>query len=433
MTVHDGGADTLQTEYEKLEASNKLLQEKYDALEKRLEALEGEPARRKANSGHFSSGDTTARQEASPLLRATSGLLPTNPFADNSGGGSPSGSPHKTTMINGTEFELKPVSMDMWGATIVAIVKDFGELIAGQHSALRYLRFFMVMFCQLVNLLLQGLLLIQAWQLVVEPSISRLQNSYYQFHTTVFDADGTFNEAKWAAFPDDSFKHRLCNGAITQGTLTMIILSLWTTSMLGEISDALKLTRTIWRIEALPPSASYEDLLIEGDEEDTVTYLTTPVRAVLFVLVLLPRLTIGVVLLFVGLMWLTATASFADVFLNALALQFIINIDEIILSQVVPCSIQVVMQRIKFKGDEQRPVESETWELGREWISTFLMIMLIIAFVFYWYGFGQQVLPAYQHDIADHCAAYIERQSNLVCGIFGTNCFPYGSNATLLL
>ena len=55
--------------------------------------------------------------------------------------------------------------------------------------------------------------------------------------------------------------------------------------------------------------------------------ITTPIRWALYLILLLPTMAISMTLLTISTVWLAATDSFADLILNAIALEFVSAID----------------------------------------------------------------------------------------------------------
>merc|ERR1719503_246240 len=71
-------------------------------------------------------------------------------------------------------------------------------------------------------------------------------------------------------------------------------------------------------------------------------------RVLIFLTVLVPKVTVCLLLAVLGSQWLTATLSFSDLILNALALEFIIGIDENILEFFLPVRIKTRLNSTKF-------------------------------------------------------------------------------------
>merc|ERR1739845_13727 len=107
-------------------------------------------------------------------------------------------------------------------------------------------------------------------------------------------------------------------------------------------------TQRLWRkISALPTTSSTSNIVLRVDhpepDVDHLNYivrLTTPVRYLLYFLLLLPKLFVNFCLCYVGWIWLTATDSVPDLILNCVALGFVVNIDELLFEGLVPETMQ---------------------------------------------------------------------------------------------
>eukprot|EP00490_Sorites_sp_Unknown_P007800 CAMPEP_0114680824 /NCGR_PEP_ID=MMETSP0191-20121206/54616_1 /TAXON_ID=126664 /ORGANISM="Sorites sp." /LENGTH=79 /DNA_ID=CAMNT_0001958197 /DNA_START=12 /DNA_END=248 /DNA_ORIENTATION=+ len=65
-------------------------------------------------------------------------------------------------------------------------------------------------------------------------------------------------------------------------------------------------------------------------ERFDVMVINAPARFCLAICVTLPKLMVGVALLYGGCRWFVATESWESLILNALALEFVIGIDELV-------------------------------------------------------------------------------------------------------
>merc|ERR1719464_1618964 len=70
------------------------------------------------------------------------------------------------------------------------------------------------------------------------------------------------------------------------------------------------------------------------DNEVVIRSLTSPVKALLLAVVFLPRVVLCSVLLWLGSRWLTATQSFGNLLVNAVALQFILSLKDLLYTTV---------------------------------------------------------------------------------------------------
>merc|ERR1719217_1419415 len=98
---------------------------------------------------------------------------------------------------------------------------------------------------------------------------------------------------------------------------------------------------------------------IREDDSEVIVRLVLSVRWGLYLFLILPKLIISVSLLLLGSMWLTATDDYADLVLNAVALEFIILVDEVIFDAMFPVALknhlaQQVKMWVHLDFDKQR-------------------------------------------------------------------------------
>merc|ERR1719223_1783633 len=95
----------------------------------------------------------------------------------------------------------------------------------------------------------------------------------------------------------------------------------------------------------LPCSSSFtraDDQEAFGKEEEQgsgrriIYQLTMCVKALLSLLIFMPRIVINCILLWLGCRWLLATTSFSDLLLNAVALTFVLDLGQIFYHAAVP-------------------------------------------------------------------------------------------------
>lgn len=183
------------------------------------------------------------------------------------------------------------------------------------------------------------------------------------------------------------------------------ILCLWWMTVFTELRQCQKLAfKQIWHLPAT--SDGYE---MQEDDEDTtkITHMTKGVRITVYVAIILPKVLLAVFLLMIGSLWLTATIGFGDLILNAVALEFVISVDETIFNALMPGEVKKEMQSTVMcipKLPRLKTTEG-SWHL----IQGLLFYMLVFLAVGIYQGYGQivpyiGVLPGYAYD-AD-CPAY---------------------------
>merc|ERR1719387_2858245 len=86
------------------------------------------------------------------------------------------------------------------------------------------------------------------------------------------------------------------------------------------------------------------------DEEGApkIVKLTKFIDWLLFLVIIVPKTIISVGLLIIGCVWLAATDSFSDLILNAVALEFVVNIDNLLFEAIMPVTVVEKVTEIKF-------------------------------------------------------------------------------------
>jgi hypothetical protein len=320
---------------------------------------------------------------------------------------------------------------DSWGAGIVVIVKDLADILTLNAECWQVLRCTFALFTLFLNLYMQIQVLYWVWIYVIGMSVRTIQEHYKMYHAEVYNENEEFVEDRWNNFP---FRHDMCQAAITQLLFLGAVLFFWTARMLSEIRGCERLSRYIWQIPSLPPDAGVEDMVHEtfrgGDELHQIIGLNKSTRFMLFTLILIPKACICVVLLLLGCQWLTSTESFGDLILNALALEFIIHIDELFFESFFPKRMWKNIDMTKISLPKRAISHDEDHRaLIVEYTRSMFYVIATFGFVYLYLIHFQQVLPGYTGDIS-HCNEFIEEHYAPICGFFSESCFPFGVGGT---
>lgn len=240
------------------------------------------------------------------------------------------------------EQEEIPLDADTYGAAMFSIIEDIRELMGvadtdGRPLSLNVTR---LCFCSSVLMANYGL---QFGMLYFVDRFIVIQAQQEMLHGEPSDA---------LVFKRPAF--------------VITILILWSISILKE---GRKVERFARAFNALPRVEGLQDMVIqmfeETENEDekgplrvfAIKGLTTGIYWILTIFIVLPKVLITVLLLIFGFQWLMCTPGEADLILNALALEFVINVDEQLYDGLLPKCIkekieQVVLLRVKKKHDD---------------------------------------------------------------------------------
>lgn len=330
--------------------------------------------------------------------------------------------------------EYQDLNEDAWSMGIIAIVRDLPTVLEFEMTCLRrYAATLRLVFCLFVlagNLTIQIMALQLVQRFVVAPSVHTLQEHYKEFHASCFTPTGILQAEEWEDFP---YKRQLCEAALVKPTFISLVLLLWNIRMLQEFRETNHLRRKMAKLAQLPASAHYTQMVHEihddGDDIHGIIALNTTTRVALWIVILIPKFCICLYLLFIGTRWLLSTESFGDLILNALALEFVIGIDEYLFEGLFPEVAHDLVSLAKFApvfDDSFNTQEAKDHHTIKQYHRSIFSIAICCIGVWLYLGYFQQVLPGYANDLGYDCKEYYQSKFALLCKPFEENCFPYG-------
>lgn len=331
----------------------------------------------------------------------------------------------------------KDLEASIWGVTTLTIIRV---------SAFKFTPALMVKFTYAVcittlNYWLQFTTLYYVNRYIVGDAVHATQKNYQQYHAEVFNPDKTFNDTLWESW--DGPYMELCNLAMSKLSFTTVILFMWSGRMLAEARDIYAFVQDICGVMSLPKGATSADMVQSVDTDDGQQYnvvgMSFCCRFLIFIFVVLPKSVIAATLLYIGSRWLTATESFSDLILNALALEFVIGTDELVYEGFSPAMLKSAIEITKLCQLKPIELKTESEILDGEsltWVvlaygRSFVMVVCCMVFVLLYMNMFQSVIPSYPYDVAPNCHGWFEKRYDPLCPI-GTadpmsTCFPYGT------
>jgi hypothetical protein len=199
----------------------------------------------------------------------------------------------------------------------------------------------------------------------------------------------------------------ICRIPLSQPTFFGLILLIWTLTCLTELRKAFELQFHIWMLETVP---SMSMAMRQGEEEaneegDIIRGMTRYMKALTTIIMFIPRVGITVYLLWIGCRWLLATTDFADLIMNAVALEFVLLIKEALYVALVPSR-----SRHDVKNTFFEPYPKTIAPAWFNFVNTFLLLAVACVWVFLYMHHLQMVLPDYRWDVHDVCAEYIKER-----------------------
>jgi len=146
-------------------------------------------------------------------------------------------------------------------------------------------------------------------------------------------------------------------------------------------------------------------LSTHDDGTDEVIGLTICLKFELVILVQCPRVAMNSILLWLGARWLTATLGFGDLFLNALALEFILNLSNLLYEAMVPHNSKLLVQRTMIPHVTKHEKEGCCNMFGMLLLGVVATI-LVISYMWKLQG----VLPSYKWDVSKVCTTFLAQE-----------------------
>lgn len=292
-----------------------------------------------------------------------------------------------------------------------------------------------------LNILMQFYVLYCTRLYICVPAVTRVQELYRRYHEEVF-LDGVFSEDAWQAFGQ---AEQLCQIPLSQPFFFVAVLICWTATCWVDLLESGRFMSLWWRLRQ--PAEDEMTAVEDSDGNVLVTAADRKTKGIAIGLILVPKVAIAVYLWWLGARWLVATTSFQELLLNAVALAFITELDELIYMALVPEDIQVLVQSYKLEKPRLREtVELNTLDLklpdsfakpcaskeelqglgdkGDEWANTLAQhrdrrlclriarmvftIVVLIGLPIVYMRYLQQVLPGYQWDVHGPCESRID-------------------------
>lgn len=328
------------------------------------------------------------------------------------------------------DFEHKDLSQDMWGVAIMLLTRELAEIEAGGYMPSHIIRLVYGSLCVLLNLFLQLAVLRWVTIYIVGNSVWTIQGQYAKFHREVFDKSGEFMQEAWKNW--NGPRDELCDAVINKRLFLGCILFLWIGRMLSEFKTCHRMYREIFNLPRAPRGTPFKNCVVHGrqfPQEVEIVAMNRGVLVAIACLVLVPKVSVCLLLATLGCQWLTATLSFSDLILNALALEFIIGIDESILECFLPKRVKGRLESTKLTYVIllEDTVEAEEKAVIDDYKRNILYFCVGVLLTTVYVVYLQQVLPFKNWgDIDEHCGEWYYNQYRPKCSPFELGCFPYG-------
>lgn len=263
-----------------------------------------------------------------------------------------------------------------------------------------------VLVLQAVNLTMQLFILKQVHTLIAQPAEVYAQQLYATFTEVCYAVEPGADPAallyshevaeRFNDWDEEVLKTQLCQFPLASPQFFVMILLVWTFFLAHELKDTLALA---YHMSLLERPRQGERVVVEDcGENRMITHLNLPLKLAIMGLVLLPKLFIASFLWLIGAGWLTSTMGIDNVLLNALALTFICDLDELIFATCVSSEAKVTLSRTTLLLPP-KPEEKPVWNISE---SMGTLFCCVIVSSIYMYKL-QDAIPDYRGDLEAVC------------------------------
>lgn len=319
---------------------------------------------------------------------------------------------------NHIEFEPDQPEEDIYGMAAASLVIDTRRILltTGQEECKHAFRLALSLMIVLFTCGLQIYFTYMTKYIVTPKAVAEIRLAYHEYeeymydnhtHLTVNGHDrgnqGFFNASKFETL-NSKVQKKVCNFSLTQPVFLFFVLLVWTLTCLRY---ARKSMQFLFRFLIVPTvhSMSGPDVVRSEDPDEkgpkTVLGLTCWIKVFFALCIQLPCLCMNFVLLWIGSRWLVATMSFEDVLLNALALEFVLNLHELLYSAIVPHSMKQALSYVLIPHRVRK--EAPSW---CNMFGTFSVLIISAAWSYLYIYYFQCVLVDYRWDIVEQCKTH---------------------------
>lgn len=313
------------------------------------------------------------------------------------------------------DLDTVDLDEDTYTFGLVTIVTDMQKLEENTtYKVLRSARIVSALSLLMLNVILQGYLLYATREFVTKRAVHDVRDLYDQYEDTMYEGHtrltahgkargirGYFNASQFADFSDDD-REAICSVSFSQPRFFYVVLGIWTLYMMGELRLCFEFFQRV--IIGTITSATMRDAAPLVNGERIILRMTVGVKLLVTTLVVLPRTLISLVLLWLGCRWLTATTSFEDLILNAVALEFVVATKDLLYERLVSNRNKREVQRTKVNI-----MHESGYPRPGNFFGSYVWLLLSVVWVYAYVHYFQAVLPDYNWDIAHMCTDWLSQ------------------------
>jgi hypothetical protein len=324
---------------------------------------------------------------------------------------------------------------DTYGLAIAAFIKDTFAMATGAGSAsLRSSRMMLSVLLVYVNIGFQIFLTLQVKRFITPRAVDHIRDAYTEFEWLMHGANMShmkvlpgglvvglpqyFDPSNFALMTPD-LKEEVCHIPFSQPAFLLAVLFLWALTCIGDIKRCLILFERLIvsmptadsTLDIFPPLRSAErqgsspgspfSAASSISQRRPVQGLTMRMKVFVCWAILLPRVCIVCDLLWVGCRWLAATINFGDLLLNAVALEFILLLKDMMYTVLASSRSKKDLLNLDIK------LYSKDRPSFRTFLGSFMWGAAALAWAVFYARYWQAVLPDYNWDVRSLCAGWL--------------------------
>lgn len=318
--------------------------------------------------------------------------------------------------------KVAPIHVDIFGAAVSSLIRDSNVLAKGESSGRNSIRAFRVI-CSMggcwLHMALQSYLVYMSGIVISDLVVRDFRKEYdaYEVHMYGNHSNATyltetgfhrgneqyFDPKRFITF-DSSLQSTICQMPLANDLFFCAVIFIWTLTCLVDMRKCFQMFHSF--VIAMPTVPSIEHsvkMIPQSHDENEVIIVGIPLhfKTVMIIVLFLPRFFVDCALCWYGCRWLAATDQLGDLMLNALAMEFVVLLNELILVALVPKHGLDGLERTKTLVGSSRFSTAEL-AVGATFAWVLVSIIWCVSYVY----LLQDVLPEYSWDIRDVCTVW---------------------------
>ncbi|CAE7254698.1 unnamed protein product [Symbiodinium natans] len=304
-----------------------------------------------------------------------------------------------------------PLGENIYALLIAEVMQSYTKIWIAGASMLTVARLVYAALLMLAVIFLQVFLLQAVSSKLCVPAMRHIRQIYDNYQIAVYGENNTYVTVNgfhrgidgaelhlqgFMALPLET-KVEVCSVPLSQPHFTYCILLIWTMTCFAEIRATMRLF--YFALVSIDTVDRVKDCIVEREEgHKAIVGVTQGVRYFMGITCFFPRIASTLFLNYLGCRWLVSTASLQDLFLNSLALEFMLLLPELIYRTFATDRAWKLTETIMIGGNSlQLPKEGTGLMVSLFWV------VLAIVWVYVYMVYIQQVLPGYKWDVRHVC------------------------------